>query len=327
MGWISQAEHPLRRSRCVFPEEPKAELDVTVAICTRNRRNDLMRAVASLQAPARVRWELLVVDNASDDDTRAACEALIDAFPSELRVVAEAMPGLSHARNRALAEARGRVVVFVDDDATCHAGFVDAHARAFEAPDVVASGGRILPVLPPTLGGRWRRYLETALGGPTGHYDFGSEPLDIPGERDVFLPFGGNVAVRCDMAREVGGFRTDLGFGGQLVPGEETALLERLRDRGRIVYTPGAAVDHHLDPERTRLAYFRRWQRGYGRSLVRMDPMARGMRGLRCALWNGARGVIRAVRRREGFEALRRIESCLGQVLELCDVARAGRAR
>ena len=138
----------------------KPEIEISVAICTRDRRDSLLRAVASLARPACARWELLVVDNASRDDTRAACQTLVDDFPAPMRVLAEPVPGLSHARNRALAEAEGRAVVFLDDDATCHAGFVDAHARAFEDEGVVASGGRILPVLQDSARGAWRRHLE-----------------------------------------------------------------------------------------------------------------------------------------------------------------------
>jgi glycosyltransferase involved in cell wall biosynthesis len=303
-------------------EPLKSELELSVAICTRDRRESLLRSIASLTAPAEARWELLVIDNASCDDTRCACESLADAFPTLLRVVDEPTPGLSHARNRALSEARGRVVVFIDDDVTCQPGFVDAHARAFQASDVVASGGRILPVLPAELRGGWRRYLERELGGPTGHYDFGLEPRDISDTSGVLLPFGGNVGVVREAARSLGGFRPDLGFGGELVPGEETALLRRLGELGRIVYVPAASVDHHVGSARVRLAYWRRWQRGYGRARVRMERPTGGVKAVCAVLARGARAVLRALRQGDAFRALCSAERVSGELLELWSASR-----
>jgi glycosyltransferase involved in cell wall biosynthesis len=302
----------------------KSEVELSVAICTRDRRESLLRCIASLTAPAEARWELLVIDNASRDDTRSACESLSDAFPTHLRVVYEPRPGLSHARNRALAEARGRIVVFIDDDVTCHPGFVDAHTRAFRAPDVVASGGRILPVLPAELRGRWRRYLERELGGPTGHYDFGLEPRDVSDTSGVLLPFGGNVGLVREAARSLGGFRPDLGFGGELVPGEETALLRGLGALGRIVYAPAASVDHHVGSARVRLAYWRRWQRGYGRARVRMERPSGIAKAVCAALARGARGVLRALCQGDEFRALCNAERTSGELLELLSPSRRG---
>lgn len=303
----------------------KAEVELSVAICTRNRCASLLRAIESLAGPAETAWELLVVDNGSRDETAGACRELAAELPVPLRVVCEPEPGLSHARNRALAEAQGRVIVFLDDDATCHPGFVDAHARAFADPDVVASGGRIRPVLPPDVRGRLRRHLECALGGPTGHYDFGRVPGEIPGERGIFLPFGGNLGLLRGEALALGGFRSDLGFGGQLVPGEETALLARLAGRGRLRYVPGATVDHHVGAARARFDYFRRWHRGHGRSLVRMQtPAAPAARVLHQLAWSTARALRRALLRRDPYAAVRSLECAAGQLLELWD-GRGGR--
>jgi GT2 family glycosyltransferase len=296
----------------------ESEPALTVAICTRNRRDSLLRALASLAAQtARASWEALVVENASEDDTRAAVGAIARDFPVPLAVESEPALGLSHARNRALQRARGRAVVYLDDDATCHAGFVDAHAAGLAAPDVVATGGRIVPVLPAGLEPSWRAFLELQMGAPTGRYDFGPEVLEIPGPRAVLLPFGGNLGLARRSALDAGGFRTDLGWGRRMIPGEETELLQRLqRGGGRILYLPGAAIDHHLDAERSSLAYYLRWSRGYGRSLVRLAPPASARERMRRALsalartaWLGARG--------RSLETRRAREIAWGQALEL----------
>lgn len=304
------------------PAKPEPEL--TVAICTRDRRESLLRAIASLAEPVApdaragragwTGWELLVVDNASRDDTRSACESLVDTLPVPMRVVVEPTPGLSHARNRALSAARTRVVVFVDDDVRCHPGFAAAHARAFASPDVVATGGRILPVLPATRRGWWARRLARELGGPTGRYDFGDEAQEIPGASRILLPFGGNFGVLRSEALALGGFRSELGFGTDLVPGEETALLTRLARRGgRMRYVPEATVDHFLDARRASFGYFRRWHRGYGRALVRMDPAASAARVMRTT----AAALLRAARRADVVRLVKSAECGVGQLLEL----------
>jgi glucosyl-dolichyl phosphate glucuronosyltransferase len=294
-----------------------SEPALTVAICTRNRRAWLLRALASVaEQRAHVAWDVLVVENASEDDTREAVRSLVSDFPVPLEVVSEPVRGLSAARNRALAVARAPALLYLDDDATCRSGWVEAHARALAAPDVIATGGRILPVLPGGLPERWRAFLEQEPGGPTGRYDFGAEPAEC-GPGGPALPFGGNLGIARDPARAAGGFRTDLGYGPQGIPGEETALLQRMqRGPGRILYLPDAVIDHHLDVERTTPAAYRRWYRGLGRALARVDPPAnrrerfgRAARELARAVWWGVRG--------RDPVALRRRESAFGRALEL----------
>jgi len=230
---------------------PMAESEpaLTVVICTRNRRDSTLRALSSLAAQETdAVWDVLVVENASEDDTGAAVAAIARDFPVPLAVASEPALGLSHARNRALALARGRAVVYLDDDATCRAGWVAAHAGGLAARDVLATGGPILPVLPSGLDPGWRAFLDQQMGGPTGRYDFGPRPLEC-GPGGAGLPYGGNLGIARSAAIEAGGFRTDLGWGRRRIPGEEIELLRRLqRGRpGRILYLPGAVIDHHVE--------------------------------------------------------------------------------
>jgi glycosyltransferase involved in cell wall biosynthesis len=295
----------------------ESEPALTVAICTRNRRDVLLRALASLATQlAHVAWDVLVVENASEDDTRAAVEALARDFPVPLAVTSEPVRGLSAARNRALATARARAVVYLDDDATCRAGFVDAHARGLAAPDVIATGGPILPVLPDELPERWRAFLAAEPGGPTGRYDFGPEPKEC-GPGSAALPFGGNLGLIRAAAQEAGGFRTDLGWGVRMIPCEETELLGRLsRGPGRILYLPDAVIDHHVDAERVSRTAYLRWHRGFGRALARLDPPASARERWRRAARQLARAAWWSVRGRDPI-ARREREHSLGHALEL----------
>src|SRR5258708_39279575 len=91
---------------------------LTLAICTYNRSDLLPRALESVlgQTLARDQFEVLIVDNASTDGTRALVETYQTRSPG-LRYVVETQPGIAHARNRAANEALGDYLAFIDDDA------------------------------------------------------------------------------------------------------------------------------------------------------------------------------------------------------------------
>lgn len=103
----------------------------SIVLPTYNRVDTVLRAVESVRAQAWEDWELIVVDDGSTDGTRAALAGVSDP---RLRVLSQENQGVGRARNRALAEARGALVAFLDsDDAwTPHhlrlaAAFFDAH--------------------------------------------------------------------------------------------------------------------------------------------------------------------------------------------------------
>jgi len=105
---------------------------LTAVICTRNRPEMLARCLASLHelartpAAARVRLDILVVDNAPSDDRSRE----IVARSHHARYVRAPVQGLDFARNCALREARGDFVAFFDDDVTVDPGWLDGFASA-----------------------------------------------------------------------------------------------------------------------------------------------------------------------------------------------------
>jgi glycosyltransferase involved in cell wall biosynthesis len=127
---------------------PGSPIQVSVAICTYNRAASLhrvLRSMSRMSVSEGLSWELLVVDNNSDDDTRETALEFRGVLP--LRYVFEPVQGLSSARNRALAEYEGDLLVFVDDDVIVHRNWLKAYASAvrhFSAADYF--GGRILPL-------------------------------------------------------------------------------------------------------------------------------------------------------------------------------------
>ena len=92
---------------------------ISVCICTCNgaERVGLVLEALAAQTDRSAGWEVLVVDNASRDDTGAVVQAAFAAhLPGRGRLVREERPGLMHARRRATDEARGATIVFLDDD-------------------------------------------------------------------------------------------------------------------------------------------------------------------------------------------------------------------
>src|SRR3954471_13482790 len=90
---------------------------VTVAIPTYNRADFLRQTLAGITAQQfpREHFEVLVIDNNSRDHTRNVVEEFAQSRPAP-RYIHETRQGLDYARNRAIAEARGEIIIFGDDD-------------------------------------------------------------------------------------------------------------------------------------------------------------------------------------------------------------------
>src|SRR5579863_5617547 len=103
---------------------------------THNRARELrdtLGSVAALTIPSDVAVDCIVIDNASTDDTPRVVEESAQstsAFP--IRRILEPRQGSSFARNRAIGEARGDFIFFLDDDATADSDWLRAMLSALE---------------------------------------------------------------------------------------------------------------------------------------------------------------------------------------------------
>jgi glycosyltransferase involved in cell wall biosynthesis len=79
-----------------------------------------------LRSDARYAVEVIVVDNASDDDTRQVAQIEENRLGINLRVVNEPQLGISSARNRGIESATGDVIIFIDDDVELPENLIDA---------------------------------------------------------------------------------------------------------------------------------------------------------------------------------------------------------
>lgn len=223
-------------------------LPVTVAVCTHRRPAELARALASLVSQDPAADEVLVVDNSRD---QSALALVARDFPG-VRAVAEPVPGLDFARNRALASATHDVVLFLDDDAVAGPGWVDAASRPLlEDTRVGATTGRVEPL---SLESEGQKLFEA-----NGGFSRGDRTIRLPADASaplhghkapliawaVSVGSGCSLAVRRDLVRRIGGFDPALDLGAALPGGGDHDIMWRLLESGYdIVYQPGAMAWH-----------------------------------------------------------------------------------
>jgi GT2 family glycosyltransferase len=265
------------------------DTDLRVAVCT-NRSPEAALEALRPQVPA---GALTVVVSGREDPV----------FLSEPR------PGLSHARNRALAwaaEGGAEVLAFVDDDAVVDPGWYDAlRARWQEAPDDVACiGGPIRPrfsVPPPAWFSDGIAHVLTLL-------DRGPAVRDL--DPDAEAVYGANISFRVGPLREAGGFDPSLGHSGTRVFfGEEDEAQRALVRLGyRVRYVPDAGVTHVIPAERLTRRSFLRRRFAFGKALGIRAGRSRAA-AARQALASGTGALAAAITHRDALAMERAVRA------------------
>lgn len=240
------------------------ELQLSVVICSWNRgrmlEETLVSVLAAMEGDHRRCIEVIVVDNASTDDTAAR----LSRYQDRIRVHYEGSPGLSNARNAGVRLARGAWILFLDDDVYLEDGFFSAYQRAFRAfPQFDFWAAPVLPV----FDGEAPSWVEPVLRAHPWCFsalDLGGETRALAAEQ---LPFGANMAVRTNLARTYP-FSSQLGYRhGSLIPGEETAFFRAIRSSGGVGgWLPDARVQHRLPMSRATLKHVLNRAYGQGRA-------------------------------------------------------------
>ncbi|MBN1426227.1 glycosyltransferase [Candidatus Fermentibacteria bacterium] len=229
---------------------------LSIIIPTFNRRPILMRGLKEIAGQCqRGDAEVVVVDDGSVDDTVASVELWARESPVPVRMIRQDHRGPATARNRGLAAAHGRLVLFMGDDVVAAPGLVEAHLahhHRFPGEDVAVLGrvtwSRELHISP------LMHWLEH--GGPQFCYDKITDPMNVP---PVFF-WTANISVARSFVCEAGGF-------SERFPGaafEDVELGARLGQRGMRFHYEPAAVGYHHHPVTLR------------GSLARMESLAQG---------------------------------------------------
>jgi cellulose synthase/poly-beta-1,6-N-acetylglucosamine synthase-like glycosyltransferase len=242
-------------------------VDVSVVISTYNRAARLPRALQSLlaQEAEGVRFEVIVVDNNSTDDTREVVR-MWEGRDARVRYVFEARQGVSHGRNAGIAEARAPVIAFTDDDICVGADWVAGVHRAFlDHPETGFVGGRVVPEwsAPPPA------WLTAEHWAPLALIDYGDEPFPVGPERPICL-LSANLALRRDALHRMGGFSPALQRVKDGIGSMEDAELQHRLAGVKGMYVPSLRAVAPVEPERATRAYHRRWHTGHGGFNARM---------------------------------------------------------
>lgn len=238
-------------------------IKLSALICTRNRAHYVRKAIESLldQSLSPELYEIIVVDNNSEDETRQVVEAYL--HDARVRYLCEPVAGLSRARNTGWKAARAPYVAFLDDDAVARHQWAEKYVEAFEttSPMPGSVGGKCEPI--------WEverpDWLSDKLLSSLSVYDWSPTPMILSETEWVS---GCNIGYPAAVLQEIGGFREDLGrVGNRLLAGEETFVRRQLDERGyHTLYHPEIVVGHHISAARLNKAWFRKHAFGTGES-------------------------------------------------------------
>jgi len=232
----------------------------SVIIATHNRAGhlrDTLRSLASVSTAAS--WEVIVIDNNSQDATRDVVTTAAASFPVPLRYVFEAEQGKAAALNAGMRLATGTIFAFTDDDARFEPDWLDQAARTLEQTGGDYVGGKVLPL----WGGPRPAWLPDRNGvqwGVIALLDLGPEPVEF-GQGKVHWPLGVNMAVRREVFDRTGPWDNRFDRKGNTLRGQgQREWCLRARAAGlRGFYAPGMEVHHIVERERLNKQYFRRW--------------------------------------------------------------------
>ncbi|MEW6258868.1 MAG: glycosyltransferase [Thermodesulfobacteriota bacterium] len=228
-------------------DPPDASLTVTIAVCTRDRANDLGMCLKSLSRLRYPHLDILVVDNAPATD--ATQKLVQECYPS-FRYVLEPRPGLDWARNRAVLESQGDIVAFTDDDVIVDPGWIDEIVRVFqEDATVTAVTGMVVPLELETEA----QWLFERYGGFNRGFDpkwalLGKSHAHLAARRYAGtgqFGTGANMAFRRKVFDDIGFFDPALDVGTVTNGGGDLEMFFRLLRKGHgLMYEPRALVWH-----------------------------------------------------------------------------------
>ena len=231
--------------------------EITVVLNTHNRRAFLERCVDSVLAQQGVSFELVIVDDASTDGTMEWLRTIGDPRVSVIGLPKQ--PGLSAARNHGFAVARGRFVMFLDDDDWLERGALHTlRAGLASHPEAVAAVGA-------------RRAWFTTEG-----YARRDSHPHIPRLRNIvddllldWSAVSGQALYRTALVRRIGGF--DLSVGRC----QDRDLWSRLAVLGPVVLRPEVVMTYRYHPGQIRLPNIRELREEVARKAIEALPPAR----------------------------------------------------
>jgi len=232
-------------------------LEITIIIPTRNRAEILKKTLDSINNlnSFDLEWEVLIIDNASTDDTKDVVNRISKESNYPIRYIYEKNVGLHFARNRAVTETKSNIVAYLDDDVVVEPNWLKG-AVCIRENKCEAVIGKILPLWEITPPKYVLEFLRGGIYGPYSILDCGEKRI-----HDFKYFFGGNLFILRDIIIKLKGFHPD-GFPQKdiIYRGDgEGGFFRKFSKAGyRCYYEPEAAIYHVIPSERINLNYLKR---------------------------------------------------------------------
>ena len=217
------------------------EIDLSIILCTTGKCKELSNCINALLNQTFDNYEILVILNGDD-------KLQVDSFPDNIRFISEPKIGLSFARNTGAKNARGKILLYIDDDAIADINLAKIMVDAFSKhKDTAIIGGQIFLNVPKSAEDIILRGHESLWS----EYRVSYKKFRNINEQYAF-PYGACFGIRHSVLDALGGFPVNYGrVLNNYAGGEETAICFMAKKNGwRIGIEPKAFVEHRVDKKR-----------------------------------------------------------------------------
>ncbi|MGB0851475.1 MAG: glycosyltransferase family 2 protein, partial [Bacteroidia bacterium] len=234
-------------------------LEVTLVIPTFNRAEVLSKSLSHYSDIEKIQnVHILIIDNGSTDRTKDVVDDFMNHSTLNIRYCFEPKVGLSHARNRAIAECSTDFLVYLDDDCYPSETFIIELEKWLLKRDVVVTG----------MCSRWDEM--TPKWVEDSFYITNPEVLSISQLSTSTYIKGGVLLTSIDVLNKIGGFDESLGMSGEKVTyGEDTKFGDMaIRMEIPVYFDPGLNIfhkSHFVSPTQFLRSQF---NKGYSHRLI-----------------------------------------------------------
>lgn len=249
------------------------EHGVSIIVCCYNSEKRIVKTLEHLANQIisdPVKCEVILVDNASQDNTIMAAKTTWEGLPTkniDFEIVIENQIGLSFARAKGMKHARYKYVLFCDDDNWLNHNYViNAYDFLSKNPDYAIVGGNGVPLCeiePP----KWFDAFKSMYA--TGCRKDG----------DVTNVYGAGMCLKIELLKDFSSLLEDR-RGNSLSSGGDSEICHYLRDKGyKIRQLCSNEFKHFIPKERLNEAYLYRLARGRGYSMAKLKLVRNNDRG------------------------------------------------
>lgn len=197
---------------------------ISAVVCTRNRGDRIVATVKSILANTHPNFELLIVDQSTNDVTKTALLPVLNL--PQVHYIHLNTVGTGNSRQTALLKATGDIVAFTDDDCTVPSGWLATLAAIFEGNSSIGVVyGSVVPAK-----------HDASLGSVPNHTYASSRTIQTLTRYAGSIGMGANMALRRLACLAIGGIDRNLGPGSRFFSGEDHDIAIRALLHGWAVH-------------------------------------------------------------------------------------------